>query len=79
MKNAGIILWAIVCLSCVRAPQNVPDIGAAAALDSVVERPELTLVFSGDVMQHLPQVEAERQEVTVSRDMHRKCVAGDPA
>ncbi len=62
MKNAGIILWAIVCLSCARAPQNVPDIGAAAALDSVVERPELTLVFSGDVMQHLPQVEAARQE-----------------
>ncbi|WP_298064203.1 CapA family protein [uncultured Rikenella sp.] len=34
----------------------------SSVLDSVVVRPELTLVFSGDVMQHLPQVAAARNE-----------------
>lgn len=33
----------------------------SAILDSIVAQPELVLVFSGDVMQHLPQVEAARQ------------------
>lgn len=34
----------------------------SSVLDSVVVKPELTLVFSGDVMQHLPQVSAARNE-----------------
>lgn len=34
----------------------------SSVLDSLVVRPELTLVFSGDVMQHLPQVAAARKE-----------------
>lgn len=34
----------------------------SSVLDSVVVRPDLTLVFSGDVMQHLPQVTAARKE-----------------
>lgn len=55
-----VFLMAALCWSCAGSElQRVRR--ESAALDSVVVQLELTLVFSGDVMQHLPQVTAALQ------------------
>lgn len=61
VSKIPVLLLAISCLSCSRQEQLRPR-RDSSVLDSIVARPELTLVFSGDVMQHLPQVAAARRE-----------------
>lgn len=59
VSKIPILVMAACCLSCGRTAKT-PAKNDSSVLDSLVARPALTLVFSGDVMQHLPQVEAAR-------------------
>lgn len=63
VSKKTILGWVmVVCVAC-RAPQPTETAGRhSAVFDSLVERNELTLVFSGDVMQHMPQVRAALRE-----------------
>ena len=65
LKISLLVLAAACCLSCGEPPRKRPlHDRHSSLLDSIVLRPreELTLVFSGDVMQHLPQVMAALRE-----------------
>lgn len=56
-----VLLLAACCWSCGGSKESAVR-RDSSVLDSVVVKPELTLVFSGDVMQHMPQVNAARSE-----------------
>ena len=60
VSKIPILVMAACCLSCGRTAKT-PAKTDSSVLDPIVARQELTQVFSGDVMQHLPQVEAARQ------------------
>ena len=59
VSKIPILVMAACCLSCGRTAKT-PAKNDSSVLDPLVARPELTLAFSGDVMQQLPQVEAAR-------------------
>ena len=64
----AVLLAAAGCLGCSRS--GVRTAGRnSSVFDSIVSQPELSLVFSGDVMQHMPQVDAAR-EADGSYDYH---------
>lgn len=63
VSKKTILGWVMVVCAACRAPQPTETAGRhSAVFDSLVERNELTLVFSGDVMQHMPQVRAALRE-----------------
>ncbi len=63
VSKKTILSWVMVVCAACRAPQLTETAGRhSAVFDSLVERNELTLVFSGDVMQHMPQVRAALRE-----------------
>lgn len=64
VKIPLLFLLAGVCLAYGCSRRSIEDRAegnVSGVLDSIVKRSELTLVFSGDVMQHMPQVEAARE------------------
>lgn len=64
----AVLLVAVGCWGCGRSGFKTAG-RDSSAFDSIVSQPELTLVFSGDVMQHMPQVEAAL-EADGSYDYH---------
>lgn len=68
VSKIAVLLVAAGCWACGR-----PEVETAgrnsSVFDSIVSQPELTLVFSGDIMQHMPQVDAAR-EADGSYDYH---------